>query len=287
MRSRFGYHLIETTEIIPASIKPFEAVRAELVAEVTKQEASSHFFDQSERLAALVYETPDSLGPAAEQLGLQVQTSEWIPRSGGADLFGNPKVLNAAFSDDLIKQGVNSELIEPERDRMQAVVLRVVDHRDASVKPLDEVRDEIAAALRQTRARESALAAVEAMRKRLGEGASIAEVAGDYALESPGSVTREDSHIPQAIRDLAFTLPRPAEGSVSTGSAKLADGAALVVVSKVEDGSLEGAPADTRAQQGEAMARAMGSQGYKHLVEDLESRAKIERKALVEGSALE
>ena len=79
VRSRFGYHLIETTEIIPASIKPFEAVRAELIAEVTKQEASSHFFDQSERLAALVYESRDSLSPAAEQLGLQVQTSELDP----------------------------------------------------------------------------------------------------------------------------------------------------------------------------------------------------------------
>ena len=76
-------------------------------------------------------------------------------------------------------------------------------------------------------------------------------------------------------------------GAVSAGSAKPADGAALVVVSKVEDGSLEGASADTGAQQGEAMARAIGSQGYKHLVEDLESRAKIERKALAQGSALE
>lgn len=287
VRSRFGYHLIETTEIAPASIKPFEAVRAELIAELTKQEASSHFFDQSERLATLAYETPDSLAPAAEQLGLQVQTSDWVPRSGGADLFGNPKVLNAAFSDDLIKQGVNSELIEPERDRMQAVVLRVVDHRDASVKPLNEVREQIVAALRQVHARESALAAVEAIRKRLGEGASIADVAGDYAIESPGFVTREDSRIPQEVRDLAFTLPRPSEGAVSTGSAKLADGAALVVVSKVEDGSLDGVPEAARAQQDEAITRAMGSEGYKHLVEDLESRAKIERKALSEGSALE
>jgi peptidyl-prolyl cis-trans isomerase D len=287
VRSRFGYHLIETTEITPASTKPFEEVRAELLAEVAKQEASSHFFDQSERLATLVYETPDSLAPAAEQLGLQVQASDWIPRSGGADLFGNPKLLNAAFSDDLIKQGVNSELIEPEKDRMQAVVLRVVDHRDASVKPIGEVREEIVVALRQVRAREAALAAVEVMRNRLREGAGIADVASDYAVENLGLVTREDARIPKEVRDVAFTLPRPAQGSVSAGSAKLNDGAALVVVSQVEDGSLEGAPAGARGQQGEAMARAIGSQGYRHLVEDLESRAKIERKALAEGSALE
>ena len=82
VRSRFGYHLIETTEILPASIKPFEEVKTQLVAEVGKQESSSHFFDLSERLATLVYETPDSLAPAAQQLGLEVQTSDWIPRGG-------------------------------------------------------------------------------------------------------------------------------------------------------------------------------------------------------------
>ncbi len=287
VRSRFGYHLIETTGITPASTKPFEAVRAELIAEVTQQEASSHFFDQSERLATLVYEAPDSLAPAAEQLGLEVQTSDWIPRTGGTDFFGNPKVLNAAFSDDLIKQGVNSELIEPERDRMQALVLRVLDHRDASSKPLPDVRDEIVAALRQVRAREAAFAAAEAMRQRLNDGASLADVAGDYAVASPGSVRREDGGVPQEVRDVAFTLSRPAQGSVSAGSTKLNDGAALVVVSQVEDGSLEGAPEGARAQQWAAMARAVGSQGYEHLVKDLESRAKIERKVPAEGSALE
>jgi peptidyl-prolyl cis-trans isomerase D len=287
VRSRFGYHLIETTDIVPATTESFEEVRAELIAEVTQQEASSHFFDQSERLATLVYETPDNLAPAADQLGLQVQTSDWIPRSGGADLFGNPKVLNAAFSEDLIKQGVNSELIEPEKDRMQAVVLRVVDHREASVKPLAEVRDQVIAALRQVRAREAAVAAAEGMRDGVRGGASLAAVAGDLPVVSLGSVTRDDSRLTKDIRDLAFTLPRPTQGAVSAGSAKTSEGAALVVVAMVEDGTLEGVPDTARAQQGEALARAMGSQGYRHLVEDLESRAKIERKALAEGSALE
>jgi hypothetical protein len=84
-----------------------------------------------------------------------------------------------------------------------------------------------------------------------------------------------------------LTLPRPAEGSVSAGGAELEDGAALVVVSKVADGAQDGVPEDARDQQAQAMARALASQGYRHLVEDLESRAKIERRALPEGSSLE
>jgi peptidyl-prolyl cis-trans isomerase D len=287
VRSRFGYHLIETTGIVPATIKPFEAVKPELIAEVTKQEAASRFFDLSERLATVAYENPDSLAPAAEQLGLQVQTSGWIPRTGGKDLFASAKVLNAAFSDDLVKQGVNSELIEPTKDRMEAVVLRVLDHQDASVKPLDEVRAEVVTDIEQERARAAALAAAEAMRKRVAEGAALADVVGDYAVEHPGTVTRSDPKVPAEIRDLAFRLPRPADGAVTAGAVALDQGAALVVVSKVEDGSLAGLPEGAREQQAQALAQAIGSQEYRHLVGDLESRATIERKPLAEGSALE
>ena len=198
VRSRFGYHLIETTGVVPASIKPFEEVKPELIAEVSKQEAAARFFDLSERLATLAYESPDSLAPAAEQLGLEVQTSDWIPRPGGPGVFASPKVLTAAFSDDLVKQGVNSEIIEPDKDRMQAVVLRVLEHRDASFKPLDEVREEIVAAVHQERARSAALAAAEAMSKQIAEGASRVDVFADYKVEQPGTVTRNDQQGPEA-----------------------------------------------------------------------------------------
>ena len=60
-----------------------------------------------------------------------------------------------------------------------------------------------------------------------------------------------------------------------------------MLVSKVQDGSIEGAQEGARDQQVQAMAQAIGSQDYTHLVEDLESRATIERKPLSAGSALE
>ena len=287
VRSRFGYHLIETTAVVPASIKPFEEVKPELIVEVSKQEAAARFFDLSERLATLAYESPDSLVPAAEQLGIEVQTSDWIPRPGGPGVFASPKVLTAAFSDDLVKQGVNSEIIEPDKDRMQAVVLRVLEHRDASFKPLDEVREEIVAAVQQERARSAALAAAEVMSKQIAEGASRVDAFAEYKVEQPGTVTRNDRKLPKQILDLAFRLPSPPEGSLSSGAVVLDDGAALVLLSKVEDGSLEATQEGAQEREAKAMAQAIGSQEYTHLVEDLEARATIERKPLSEGSALE
>ena len=72
-----------------------------------------------------------------------------------------------------------------------------------------------------------------------------------------------------------------------SGVATLPDGAALVVVSAVTDGDPAAIPEPARLQQGQSIARSIGSQGYQHLVEDLESRAKVERKPLAEGSNLE
>jgi peptidyl-prolyl cis-trans isomerase D len=114
VRSQFGYHLIEVTEIEEGEVKPFEEVREQLIAEATRSNAEGLFFDWAERLANLAYENPDSLQPAADALGLSVETSDWVTRSGGEGILANPKVIAAAFSDDVLKEGLNSELIEPE-----------------------------------------------------------------------------------------------------------------------------------------------------------------------------
>ena len=102
VRSRFGYHLIEVQEIIPARVKPFDEVQESLRAELARQKAESLFYDLGERLANVVYETPDSLQPAAEELGLTVQQSDWIGRTGGEGLLAHPRVTAAAFSEEVL-----------------------------------------------------------------------------------------------------------------------------------------------------------------------------------------
>jgi peptidyl-prolyl cis-trans isomerase D len=174
---------------------------------------------------------------------------------------------------------------------MQAVVLRVLEHREAVTKPLDQLREEIVAALRGERAQAAAVAEANLLRERLVAGAALADLTGSFELSQPGFVTRNEAKVPAEIREVAFTLPRPVEGPTGSrpgsGVATLPDGAALVVVSKIEEGAPGSIPEPARVQQAEAMAQSIGSQGYQHLVEDLESRAKVERKPLAEGATLE
>lgn len=281
VRSRFGYHLIEVDEIIPARVKSFDEVKGSLRDELAHQKAESLFYDLGERLANVVYENPDSLRPAAEELGLTIEQSDWIDRTGGKGLLANPKVTAAAFSEEVLNEGRNSELIEPEKDVLQALVVRVVDHREASTRPLDEVRDEIAATLRQERARKAAEQAAQAGAEKLRAGQSWTEVGGEGKPEEPGLVERNDPKLPVPVRGVAFTLAVPAEGQASVGTAAFDNGdAAIVRVTQVEPGEVTKTDAGAADQERSMLGQLMGRETSEAVLEDMELRAKIERKPL-------
>ena len=277
VRSKFGYHLIQVTDIQAGSTKPLTAVREEIVKEVQKRQAESLFYEWAERLGNLTYENPDSLVPAAEALGLEVQTSDWITRAGAEGLLAHPKVTGAAFSDDVLKDGNNSELIEPERNVLQAVVLRVTEHQEASVMPLDEVREQIAERVREEQAKTAAQQAARERLTQLEGGTGLSEVAGSYEVQTPGLVGRLHKGVPRPVSDTAFTLPHPVGEEPSLGTSELPNGdAAVVVLSRVEDGTLAALPDARRDSEKRGLSRALARQYYEHMLADMEKRADIE-----------
>ena len=280
VRTQFGYHLIVVTAITPSVTKGFDDVREQLLVELRKQRGDAQFYELGERLANLAYESPDRLEPAAEALGLTVQKSDWLARTGGTGILSQPKVLAAAFSEEVLTEGRNSELIEPERDSLQAVVVRVAEHRAADVKPLAEVRDEIIAAIKAETASAATEAAASAAAKQLREGADWAAVLGTAKLETPGLVTRQTDKIPAEVLETAFTLPLPTEGAVSVGTARLAQGdMAVVRLLRVQDGEIT-ANADLKtAPEASMLAQVLARQMYAEMLKDMERRAEIERTA--------
>jgi peptidyl-prolyl cis-trans isomerase D len=281
VRSRFGYHLVEVTEIVPETTKPFEEVKDYLRADVSRQRAESLFYDLGERLANVAYESPDSLEPAADELGLTLRQSDWIGREGGEGILGQPRVISAAFSDEVLVGRANSDLIEPERDVLRAVVLRVADHRVASTRPLDEVRGEIVEAIRLEHSREAALQAARTAADRLRENGDWAAALPDTVVETPGAVGRNLSTVPAPVRESAFTLPVPGEGGSSVGVAELDNGdVAVIQVTEVKDGEVTPLEASSPASDAAALAQLMGRHAYDSMLADMELRAKVERRPI-------
>ncbi len=277
VRTPFGYHLIRVSEIIPAAVQPFDQVREQLRTELAKQRADAQFYELGERLATLVYESSDSLEPAAETLGLEIQHSDWISRQAHDGILGQPKVLAAAFSDEVRVEGHNSDLIEPNPDALQAIVLRVSDHHPASTQPLDAVRDQIVTAIRTDRAKSAAAAAANALATTLREGADWSATLGAITSEAPGFVSRQASGIPAAILDTAFKLPLPANGVPSIGTAVLDQGdAAVVRLIAVKDGDVK----PDSENDASVLEQLMARQVYAEMLADMARRAKIERKPI-------
>jgi peptidyl-prolyl cis-trans isomerase D len=159
----FGAHIIKLTSIKPAQAKPFEEVRADIERDLKQQEAQKRFAEAADQFTNLVYEQADSLQPAADKLKLKVQTIEALTRQGLPPLM-NARVVDALFSDDSLKTKRNTQAIEVATNTL--VSARVLEHRPAAVRPLDQVRSQISELLTR---REAVRLAREAGEARLAE----------------------------------------------------------------------------------------------------------------------
>ncbi len=287
VRTRFGYHLIEVTAISGGELSPFEDVRDQLAMDSDASGAEGMFFELAEQLANLAYETPDSLIPAAETLGLEVQVSDWLDRSGqGAEAeLAHPRIFAAAFSPDVLERGQNSELLEPESQQLEALVLRVEDHRPSAVKPFDEVREEIVEQLQEQAAAKAALAAAEAMVAQLQQGATWAEIDETLTVQEPGLVERSAHELPPVMLTHAFQLPHPHNGVPRYGAVAAPNGDAFVVaVAAVVDGVVDALDADDQQLERQMLTATMARHETEQLLAAFMAAATIERKLVATSS---
>jgi peptidyl-prolyl cis-trans isomerase D len=281
VRSPFGVHLIEVTEVHDSDEPTLEAVRPKVVQALQRAEAERLFYDQVERLSDLTYENAGSLDPAAEALGLKSHVTDWFGRDGGLGVLASPKVVAAAFSEEVRGEGRNSEPIElgPEH----TVVLRVRAYEPARQRPLDEVRADVTARLADEKAAAAARSrATELLgRARSGEGLdALAKEAGS-SYERVAHMSRRAAGVSPAIAQAVFSLPRiPAGGAPAFTLVDIGNGdVAVAGVFGVEEGA-----GTVNEAQAQALRTALGGQqgtvDLARFQEDLRARAKLEVKPL-------
>lgn len=279
VRTPFGFHLLEVMEIKSGGTGNFDTLRADIEAAYRQQEAEQLLFDRAEKLADLSYETPDTLVPAAEALGLEILKSDWFDRNGGQGLLASPKVIAAAFSEDVLQGGNNSELIDLEGDAV--LVLRVLDHEVEQAQPFEQVKEEVAAAIRKEKAASLAREHGEKLLKALDEGEStLAQLAGKegWKYVEPQFVKRRTTAVPGEIVTRAFGLPRPGEDSkLATGGTVLNSGNyALLTVSAVKDGDPATLEEAMRKPELLQLAKRIGNAQFNLTGRYLRERAEVE-----------
>ena len=176
VESEFGLHLIRVSEVKGGAVAPFEQVKGKIEATFRQQQAQKKFAESAEQFTNIVYEQSDSLQPAADKLGLKIQTIANVTRDGvprgapGAALLPAAAV-QALFADDALGKKRNIAAVEAGGGTL--VSARVVEHRPARLRPLEEVSPQIRERLVREQAvrlaREAAAAAAEALRKTPAE----------------------------------------------------------------------------------------------------------------------
>jgi hypothetical protein len=136
-----------------------------------------------------------------------------------------------------------------------------VSHKKAAVKPLDVVRDDIVALLKQERGVAAAKAAAETALAKVVAGEKLEDLAKtlNVSAEPARFVSRGDPSIPAALRTAIFEAPRPTEKPVIK-SATLDDGStAVYVVTRTRTGDAATNP--TLVQQQNAQLQQRSAQG--------------------------
>ncbi|MDJ0777381.1 MAG: SurA N-terminal domain-containing protein [Gammaproteobacteria bacterium] len=273
VRTSFGWHLILLHEVTGGEVQAFESVRAELEDELRTEQAESQIFDLVEGLSNLAYEQPDSLLPAAEQLGLELRQSDWFDRGSGQGIAAEAPVRNAAFAGDVYSQGLNSEAIELGNDRI--VFLRLAERRDAATKPLETVEAQIRAELLRSGRREASLkAGIEAL-EMLNSGTSLEQLARQWSavIDDHGFVARGASEPESMLVDRAFRMPRP-DAAASFDGVVVPDGDYVVVELAEVRVSAEASASDDLTDN---LANTVSAADYQSLLRLLTRQAEVVR----------
>ena len=210
VKTEAGTHLILVTERREGSAPQLEELRPRLEEQLQLAQARGDLLLAVENLKDLVFNAEDLNRPASE-LDLVVQRSEPVARDQAQGLFANPVLLAAAFSEEVLEAGHNSDVIELGEDRF--VVMHVHKHNLPQLKELADVHDEIAAIIVEQSAREMVAAEADRIVQELASGASMEQAATEagYDWQVELGADRRNGAVPRDVLARAFEMPVPAQ----------------------------------------------------------------------------
>lgn len=204
VKSDFGYHIIVLTDIKAEEITPFTDVKEQILSEVKTEKAAEEFYALQLRMAEVAFEVPDNLDEVAAIAGKTVEQTTLFSRNQAPQVVANGKVLNAAFSPELIDDAVNSEVIELEDNHI--MVVRIAQHEPERTRALEEVGSQIekllVAQASQQAGREWALAALSSLTQ--GEELALQDLGLQWQEQQ--AIARTGSTVEQNIVEQVFKL---------------------------------------------------------------------------------
>lgn len=273
-QTQYGFEIFKLIDYKPVTIKTLAEVKSTIKEQLSTDMAQAQYAQALEQLSDLSYQTPDSLAPVAEALGLNVQQSEPFSRSGGSQsLTKNQQIVNTAFSQDVLGLGNNSEPVQLDNDAV--VVLRVKDHLTTKKQELAAVQEQIKTILTKSAAEEQAKKIGTALLNPVDDAQQLALIkANQLQWSAVEKASRESDKNNSLINDLAFNLLRVG----SRDGARLDNGDYVVVKLKhINDGTLSALDKEQKDSLIQQIEASYGMMDYDLYVNSLINHAQIVR----------
>jgi peptidyl-prolyl cis-trans isomerase D len=269
VKSDFGYHIIKLTGIKSAQPAPFETVANSIADKLRQQKAADSFAELADKFSNTVYEQSDTLKPAATLAGVQIEQSVWLTKGVANSEIWTAKMLQAVFSDDVIKNKRNTAAIEVGASTL--VAARMLEHKPAAARTLNEVSDII----KQKLIRKIALdMAVKQGTMLLGQLQQGNKAALDWSVAQTISHAQHGALDVEMVRKLfqasGAKLPQ------YVGAEAKQDGFVIVRVEAIKDGDK---PDDVKRDRYAQQLRQMtGEELFQAYITDAKKSAKIKSK---------
>ena len=270
--SEFGYHIIKLTDIQSQQVKPYDAVKADLRAELEQAEKVDAFYEKQTEMGALAFEISDRLDDAAEVAGVEVQSTPLLALSALPEPLNNPAVITALSSVELLEDKVNSEVIELGNEHV--IVVRVNEHQPAATKALSEVSEQIKTRLVNEKASDLAKEKARTLFAQIKDGKSLNDVAAEQSLSvrQESQLTRESFAVSPAIVTQVFKMAHPRDGAVYDVVNLNNGDAAIVALNSVTDAPVTDS-IEPKMKQNITMAQAQ--KNYTVFIESLKQQAEL------------
>ena len=279
--TEFGVHLVKLTEDSESFFQPYEEVVDRIERDKKSAEIELIYAERLQDLSNLAFETGDLL-TISEELNLPILQSEPIGRSGGSAIFSNQELIAAAFSDEVLMDGNNSDVVE--LGTGQAVVLRIQEFNEAAVPTLEEVQPEIAVIMRTEMEREEVQKVGENLLDAAKRGEGLDELLKANELEwiVEEDIERNSFTVNREIVTKAFGMPRPTALPELT-TITLDNGTfVLLELNQVNSGAVDSLEQDELDALTETLSTGLGSSNFEAFLNNLRSNADIQRREVRE-----
>jgi peptidyl-prolyl cis-trans isomerase D len=267
-----GIHFIKLLEIQTVESSSFEQERDAILADLKRAKAEPLFAEKIEQLADQVFSAIDLVEPG-QALDLTVSNSGLFTRGGSTTgLFTNTKIVDAAYSDLVLNQQNNSDVIEIGSDRV--VVVRLSEHQPPKAKPLTQVAKSITQILARQKASDQVRDTVdELLAQGLSKDSLVAKAneLSTEVVELAGITRTAVSDADGDVVAAAFNA-QPIAGE-AVGSVALRDGSVAVYTVN----NIANAPApETADPQIAAVARMLANTHSQQDIVALEAQLKAD-----------